>query len=176
MNENKYQNLYCMKKVLLLVIVGWMSIMTVSAQITAFHGGYAFKIDGKVYPNRTNFAIDFYEGHGYFGIGTAFPSNYDPRFEINTHGGVIFCWDNFWLAPNVEIAYNHRKYSEEVASHKTSSGVSIGAGLIANYRIVGPLGVFTKIRWMSPVEFEPVSFGPGGTTSFAIGLSMLWFH
>ena len=165
-----------MKKVLLFAIIGWMSVLAVQAQVVAFHGGYAFEINQKMHPDRTNFAIDLYEGHGAFGLGAAFPSNYDPRFEFNIHGGVNFLWGNFMLSPQAEIAYNSRKTDVETASFKHQSGLSIGAGLIANYRIVGPLGVWSKIRWVSPVGFEPVSFGPGGTTSFAVGLTMFWFR
>ena len=98
----------------------------------------------------------------------------DPRFEFNIHGGVNFFWDDFMLSPQAEIAYNSGK--SEIVSPNYQSGLSIGAGLIANYRIVGPLGVWGKICWMSPIGFEPVSFGPGGTTSFAVGLTMFWFR
>lgn len=165
-----------MKKLVMFAIIGWMSVLAVQAQVVALHGGYAFEINKGVHPDRTHFAIDLYEGHGAFGLGLEFPSNYDPRFEINLHGGVNFLWDNFMLSPQAELAYNHGKSTVELATSKPSSGVSIGAGLIANYRIVGPLGAFMKVRWMSPVGFEPVTFGPGGTTSFAVGLTMFWFR
>ena len=164
-----------MKKLLFLVIC-LLSMMTVQAQVVAFHGGYAFEIDQKMHPDRTNFAIDLYEGHGAFGLGAAFPSNYDPRFEVNLHGGINFLWGNFMLSPQAEIAYNSGKIDAETASSKHQSGLSIGAGLLANYKIVGPLGAFMKICWMSPVGFEPVSFGPGGTTTFSVGLTMFWFR
>lgn len=165
-----------MKKLLMLLIVGCMSVLAVHAQVVAFHGGYAFEVNEKMHPDRTSFSIDLYEGHGAFGLGTAFPSNYDSRFELNLHGGVNFLWDNFMLSPQMEIAYNSGRSDFETASSKHQSGLSVGAGLIANYRIVGPLGVWSKIRWVSPVGFDPVSFGPGGTTTFSVGLTMFWFR
>ena len=156
-----------MKKLVLLVIIGWMSVMTmtVKAQAVAFNGGYSFDLNHGAHPSRTDFAIDYFD-RGLFGFGAKFPSAYDPRLELNVHGGVNFYWSDFWISPQVEIAYNHEILHE----------FAVGAGLQANYRIVGPLGVFTKIRWLSPIGFEPLSFGPGGATTLSVGLSMFWFR
>ena len=164
-----------MKKLFLFAIIGWMSVVAVRAQAVAFHGGYGFEINHGLHPNRTNFMIDYYECHGAVGLGVSFPSAYDHRFEMNLHGGLKFNWCKFRLSPQIEIAYNHGT-DQNISVHKTSSGVSVGAGLIAIYRIIGPLGAWAKVRWMAPVGFEPVSFGPGGTTTFAIGLTMFWFR
>jgi len=155
-----------MKKLLFFVIIGWMSVLTmqVNAQVVAFSGGYAFELNQGVNPNRTTFALDYFENHGAFGFGTKFPSSYDGRFEINLHGGMGFYWDNFLLSPQVEVAYN------------SGHGMSIGAGLLACYKIVGPLGAFMKIRYMSPVGFDPLKVGPGGMTDLSFGLTMFWFR
>lgn len=171
-----------MKKLLLLAVIGWMSIMAVSAQKTdlktdlmlkqaksmlAFNAGYSFELGNGMYPSRFDFSIDWYKPHLMLGAGTKIPSSNDPRFEISVHGGVNFFWNDFWVTPRIEIAVNHQ----------TSWNSSVGAGLQANYCIVGPLTVFTSLSWQSPVEFKPkVVVGPGGRTMFTIGLAMLWFR
>lgn len=172
-----------MKKLFIIAIIGWMSVVAanVNAQVVAFHGGYSFDVNQGAHPGRTDFAIDYMENHGVFGLGTKIPSSHNKSFEINVHGGLGWYWDNFMLSPQLEIAYNTAgsvTLSEDASEseYKFTSGVSIGGGLIANYKIIGPLGVWTKLRWLSPVGFDPVSFGPGGTTTFAIGLTMYWFR
>lgn len=166
-----------MKKLFIIAIIGWMSVMVADAQIVGFNGGYSFEMNHGIHPNRTSFSIDYMESHGVFGFGTEFPSSYDKRFQLNLHGGLGWYWNDFMLSPLLELAYNTAGApSEEESVYKAKAGVSVGAGLLAEYKIVGPLGVWTKLRWLSPVGFDPVSFGPGGTTTFAIGLTMYWFR
>lgn len=167
-----------MKKLIVFAIIGCMSVlaMKVNAQVVAFSGGYSFEFNQGVRPNRTTFAVDYLENHGAFGLGAKFPSSKDRRFELNLHGGMGFYWDNFLLSPQVEIAYNTAGSSADVSTNKTTSGVSIGAGLLASYKIVGPLGAFMKVRYMSPVGFDPLKVGPGGVVDFSLGLTMFWFR
>ncbi len=160
-----------MKRILLFAIIGWMSVVALRAQVVGFNGGYAFEMNHGIHPSRVNCSIDYMENHGVFGLSMAFPSGYDDRFEFGLHGGIGFYWDNFMLSPLFEIAYNTAG-SESLKI----KGISVGAGLLVEYKIVGPLGVWTKFRWLSPVEFDPVSLGPGGTTTFAVGLTMYWFR
>lgn len=163
-----------MKKLVVLALIGWMSV-SVHAQVVAFHGGYSFDVNKGAYPGRLGFAVDYMENHGVFGVGTKIPSSHNKSFEINLHGGLGWYWVNFMISPQLEIAYNTNNISS-ASEYKPKPGVSIGGGLIANYKIVGPLGVFMKVRWLSPVGFDPLKVGPGGTTTFAIGLTMFWFQ
>lgn len=165
-----------MKKLFIFVIIGWMSVVSVRAQVVAFNGGYAFQMNSGFRPNRTSFAINYMENHGVFGFGTKFPSSKDKRFELDLHGGAGFYWDYFMLSPQVEVAYNTGGKSVDESENKTTSGISIGAGLLASYKIVGLLGVWTKVDWMSPVGFDPLKVGPGGIVTLSFGLTMFWFR
>lgn len=170
-----------MKKLIVFALIGWMSVLAVmnaNAQIVAFHGGYSFDINQGAHPGRTDFAVDYMQNHGAFGIGTKFPSAHNKSFEVNLHAGMAWYWDNFMISPQFEVAYNTVSSSissESENVYKPTSGVSIGGGLIANYKIVGPLGAFLKVRYLSPVGFDPLKVGPGGTTTFSLGLTMFWF-
>ena len=165
-----------MKKFIVFAIIGWMSVLAVNAQWVAFHGGYGFSAKNGVYRDRLDFAVDYMEKHGVAGIGTKIPSSHDRRFEVNAYGGWAWYWGEFGVSPQVEIAFNTAGSAPtEESAYKPNAGLSIGAGLMANYKIVGPLGAYMKVRWMSPVAFDPLKVGPGGNTSFTIGLSMFWW-
>ena len=160
-----------MKKLLLLAIIGWMSVLAVHAQgVIAFHGGYGFTVNHGAHPSGFTFALDSYKNHGMFGAGVKFPSHYDGTFTIDAHGGLNFLWDNFMLSPHGIVGYSHSS-GEEV---KTSQ-LQLGAGLQACYKVYGPLGIFTKVSYLAPVRFEPLGFGSGAVT-ISFGLTMFWFR
>lgn len=135
-----------MKKVLLLVIIGWMSVMTGTAQmkttpkICGLGLGYNFGSHGN------GFSIDFeFMSKHQLGVEGDFLSK--DKFEITLHGGPRFkIMEGMTLSPFLEIGF------------RTPKSPIFGGSIMWLYNPYGHVCLFAKFQYGTAVQIQENNF------------------
>ena len=152
-----------MRKLIIFVIIGWMSVMTVCAQEFIGNIGYNFK---GTKPDGIVLSGAFYEGYGMLGFHTKFPSSNCEDLRIGVDVGASVAWRNFMLSPYMQASYIYQTRAK-------SSNFGTGLGIQGIVKVVGPVGVFIRYQYtIFPLMPNPFS---NGEHNLSTGVSLIWF-
>ncbi len=155
-----------MKKLIILLTIGWMSMTTVSGQVLSWNPGVSAPIDNmNTRISRIFLTVDYYKNYIMYGVGFEMGCKENDKLTLSFRGGLNWAVKNFVLTPYGELGTD-RHLKEQLSS------IYFGYGLKATLKIVGPFGVFVDLHQRHPTYFVHEPQKTYSNISIALGIAI----
>ena len=105
-----------MKKLIILLVIGWMSMMTVSGQVLSWNPGVSAPIDNmNTRISRIFLTVDYYKNYIMYGVGFEMVGKENDKLTLSFRGGLNWAVKNFVLTPYGELGTD-RHLREQLSS------------------------------------------------------------